>query len=123
MKAFYLALAALILTAAALTAGGVRIYNLTSELIGDAEAASDMSNSDEYRRAALERIRDEIDRSSLFLSLSVGHDEIVSLLSYLSDAERQIEGDEGQYLAALDKFINQAEKIRITSTFCLDGII
>lgn len=123
MKAFYLAVASLILTAAVLTAGGIRMYGLTSGVIEDAKVASDLSQSGKTRRDALAEIRKTLEDSSFLLSLSVGHDEIASLLSYLSDAERQVEGDEGQYLAALDKLINQAEKIRITSTFCLDGII
>ena len=123
MKAFCLALTALVLTAALLTVGGIYIYRLTSDVIEDAGTASDMSLSEDERREALESVRERLDGASFVLSLSVGHDEIASLFSYLYDATRQAGGDEGQYLAAIDKLIKQAEKIRITSTFCLDGII
>lgn len=123
MKAFCLALTALVLTTAAMTAGGVYIYDLTSDVISNARTASDMSLPEDARRGALNSVKERLDDSSFFLSLFIGHDETASLLSYLSDASRQVGGDEGQYLAALDKLIKQAEKIRMTGTFCLDGII
>ncbi len=123
MKAFYLALTALVLTAAALIAGSVYVYRLTSVVTEDAATAADMSLSAAERRSALEKIKERLDGASFVLSLFAGHDEIASLMSYLSDASRQVDGDEGQYLAALDKLIKQAEKIQMTGSFCLDGII
>lgn len=123
MKAFILASVALVMTFAAVAVGGVMIERTASGIIEYSKEATDMSRDAGERRASLDKVKDTLDGGTLVLTLGVGHDEVALLRSYLSDAYNQIEGDEGQYLAALEKLITEAEKIRMTGSFTLDGII
>ncbi len=123
MKAFILASVALVMTFAAVAVGGVMIERTASGIIEYSKEATDMLRDAGERRASLDKVKDTLDGGTLVLTLGVGHDEVALLRSYLSDAYNQIEGDEGQYLAALEKLITEAEKIRMTGSFTLDGII
>ena len=123
MKAFILASVALVMTFAAVAVGGGMIERTAYGIIEYSKEATDMSRDAGERRASLDKVKDALDGGTLVLTLGVGHDEGALLRSYLSDAYNQIEGDEGQYLAALEKLITEAEKIRMTGSFTLDGII
>ena len=121
MKTFVCALITFALIVAAVIVNGLFFARLTEDAEENIENAADASLPLSIRAKMIENIEKGISDNAFLISLTVGHDEINALYSYVSDARRQITRDEGQSLAALDKLKREIERLRMTECICIDG--
>ena len=122
MKTFACAILTLVVLLAAVIYNGALFSRITGEILECIDKASDDASDGSERYIAVSEIRRILDDDSFVLSLSVSHDEICALSAFVSDAENQIHGDEGQYLSALDKLRTEIKRMRMSECICLDGI-
>lgn len=123
MKLFICSILVLITILYLVFAENAFVSELFDYISANAEIASDLSVPAILREEILANIKEKLAENSFILSFAVGHDDLTAVLDYLADAERQVDGDKGQYLAAIDKLIRETEKLRISETLCMDGII
>ena len=122
MKAFACAISTLVVLLVLVIANGILFSHVTDSILRNIDKASSPASGRKERILAVNEISRTLEDNSFVLSLSVGHDETSAISAYVSDAKRQISGDEAQYLDSLDKLKTDIMRIRITECFCLDGL-
>ena len=122
MKTFVCAISTFAVLLVLVILNGALFSQMTDKILGQIDKASDLSSTKEERVEAVNEIRKTFDEGTLLLSVSVGHDEISSLSAFVSDAEHQVYGDEGQFLSALEKLRTDINRLRTSECFCLDGL-
>ena len=123
MKLFICSIVTLILIFALVFAENAYVANLFDYISSSADTALNLTIPSHDRKELLAKVEKELDESLFVLSIAIGHDDITAVLDYIADAKRQADGDEGQYLAALDKLKREIDRLRTSDTLCIDGII
>ncbi|MBQ7669927.1 MAG: DUF4363 family protein [Clostridia bacterium] len=123
MKLFICSIVTLILMFALVFAENAYVTELFDYISSSADTALDLTIPSNDRKELLVKVEKELDKRLFMLSFAIGHDDITAVMDYIEDAKRQADGDEGQYLAALDKLKREVDRLRTSETLCLDGII
>lgn len=122
MKTFVCAISTFAVLLALVVMNGSLFSRMTDSILTDIENASASGANSAEKLRAVNDIKKTLGDNSLLLSLSLGHDETSALLAFVSDAEHQADGDNGQFLSALDKLKSEILRIRTAECFCLDGL-
>ena len=122
MKTFVCAVSTFVFLFVLVTVNGTFFTRMTDAILADIDKASADDAGQEERKLALSEIRKTLNDNSFVISLSLGHDDVSALLAFVSDAERQINGDEGQFLSALDKLKTDVKRLKTSECFCFDGL-
>ena len=122
MKTFVCAVSTFAVLFAIVILNSAFISNITDGILQNIDKASDAFSTKEDRIDAIDAIRQALGDNSFPLSLSVGRDDMSSLLAFVSDAEHQINGDDGQFMSALEKLKVDIMRLRTSECFCLDGL-
>ncbi len=122
MKTFVCSLLTVMVITVLVFANGSYFSGLSDKLTGFANEAAGADSDPDERAVWVEKIEECLEDNSFLLSLSVGHDETASLFSYLSEAKHAAYGEDGQFLAAIDKLTRNIERLKKTECFCLDGL-
>ena len=123
MKLFICSIVTLVLIFAMVFTENAYVADLFDYISSSADTALDLTIPPDARKELLAEVEKELDESLFMLSIAIGHDDMTAVLDYIADAKRQADGDEGQYLAALDKLKREIERLRTSETLCIDGII
>ena len=122
MKTFVCAISTFAVLLALVVMNGSLFSRMTDSILTDIENASASGTNSAERLRAVNDIKKTLGDNSLLLSLSLSHDETSALLAFVSDAEHQADGDNGQFLSALDKLKAEIGRIKTAECFCLDGL-
>ena len=122
MKTFVCAISTFAVLLALVVINGALFSRMTDSILTDIENASAPDANSAEKLRAVNDIKKTLDDNSLLLSLSLGHDETSALLAFVSDAEHQADGDNGQFLSALEKLKAKIGRIKTAECFCLDGL-
>ena len=122
MKTFVCAISTFAVLLALVVINGALFSRVTDSILTDIKSASSPGANSAERLRAVNDLKKTLDDNSFLFSLSLSHDEASTLLAFVSDAEHQADGDNGQFLSALDKLKGEIERIKTAECFCLDGL-